>query len=191
MFSDFSVVLGFASGSQTYLNVKALYSSLKVSVLGAPATEDLQFNSNTLDTNSFMENRLFNSEESSQVYRYQRHQNPIFKPDFKSGNFFTRDDFVRKPGLLTTMSDMTKGTRKPVWFLSDVYLDSLTTLKGNYFNFFTSSNSSPKGDGKVGSTFLQNPYGFFNLFHLFNTSKAFDKSENLGSSYEHPFVNQR
>jgi hypothetical protein len=89
------------------------------------------------------------------------------------------------------MSDMTKGTRKPAWFLSDVYLDSLTTLKGNYFNFFTSNNSATKGDGKVGSTFLHNPYGFFNIFHLFNTSKAFDKQEVSGASYEHPFVNQR
>jgi hypothetical protein len=70
-------------------------------------------------------------------------------------------------------------------------LDSLTTLKGNYFNFFTSANSSPKGDMRVGSTFLQNPYGFFNLFHLFNTSKVFDKSEQVEPTYEHPFVNQR
>jgi hypothetical protein len=114
MLSDASTILGFASGSQTYLVIKAFYSSFRFSIFGKPASEELQFSSNTLDTNSFMENRLFNSEESSQVYRYQRHQNPIFKPDFKSGNFFTRDDFVRKPGLLTTMSDMTKGTRKPV-----------------------------------------------------------------------------
>jgi hypothetical protein len=102
------------SGSQTYLTVKSFYSNFKTSVLGTPVAEELQFTSNTIDASSFMENRLFNSEESSQSYRYQRHQNPIFKPDFKSGNFFTRDDFVRKPGLLTTMSDMTKGTRKPV-----------------------------------------------------------------------------
>jgi hypothetical protein len=101
------------SGSQTYLTAKSFYSNFKTSVLGTPVAEELQFTSNTIDASSFMENRLFNSEESSQSYRYQRHQNPIFKPDFKSGNFFTRDDFVRKPGLLTTMSDMTKGTRKP------------------------------------------------------------------------------
>jgi hypothetical protein len=187
-------VFGICTPNSTlsvFTKISNLYQSLKVSVFGALATDELRFSSNTLDTTSFMENRLFNSEESSQEYRYQRHQNPIFKPDFKSGNFFTRDDFVRRPALLTTISDMTKGTRKPVWFLSDVYLDALNTLKGTYFNFFTSSNTSPKGDYRVGATFLQNPYGFFNIFQLFNTSKVFDQNENLGSISEHPFVNQR
>lgn len=101
-------------GIHTPNNIFHIYQSFKVFVFGVPTTEELRFSSNTLDTTSFMENRLFNSEESSQEYRYQRHQNPIFKPDFKSGNFFTRDDFVRRPALLTTISDLTKGTRKPV-----------------------------------------------------------------------------
>lgn len=53
-------------------------------------------------------------EENTQDYRSTRNQNPVFKPDFKSGNFFTRDDFARKPFLLTTISDISKGMRRPV-----------------------------------------------------------------------------
>jgi hypothetical protein len=52
-------------------------------------------------------------EENTQDSRSLRSQNPVFKPDFKSGNFFTRDDFARKPFLLTTISDITKGMRRP------------------------------------------------------------------------------
>jgi hypothetical protein len=53
-------------------------------------------------------------EENTQDYRSVRSQNPVFKPDFKSGNYFTRDDFARKPFLLTTISDISKGMRRPV-----------------------------------------------------------------------------
>lgn len=70
-------------------------------------------------------------------------------------------------------------------------MDALNNLKTGYFNSFTSSSISPKGDFRVGETFLHNPYGFFNVFHLFNTSKVFDKTDNSGVPQEHPFVNQR
>jgi hypothetical protein len=53
-------------------------------------------------------------EENTQDHRALRTQNPVFKPDFKSGNYFTRDDFARKPFLLTTISDISKGMRRPV-----------------------------------------------------------------------------
>jgi hypothetical protein len=174
-----------------YLTIVSSVQNLKSQGFSTPEAENLQFLSNSFESNSFTENQLLSSEESSNVYRNQRHQNPIFKPDFKSGNFFTRDDLLRRPALLTTISDLTKGTRKPVWFLSDVYMDALNNLKTGYFNSFTSSSISPKGDFRVGATFLHNPYGFFNVFHLFNTSKVFDKSENSGVAQEHPFVNQR
>ena len=122
---------------------------------------------------------------------FQKHQAPIFKPDFKAGNFFTRDDFVRRASLLTTISDLTKGMRKPVWFLSDVYQLSLKSLTDNYFNFFTMSSNASTGDSKISSTFIQNPYGFFNVFYLLNTSHIFDEDMNAGVSKEQPFLNQR
>jgi hypothetical protein len=152
---------------------------------------DLSFIVTPSDTSSFVNNRLLNSEESSTFYRNQKHQSPIFKPDFKSGNFFTRDDFARRPGLLTTISDLSKGMRKPVWFSSDVYFDALSNLKSDYLNFFTQTSSSPAGDGRVSQTFLQNPYGFFNVFHLFSTAKVFDDKTKGFNFAENTFLNQR
>ena len=189
--SDGLLFLGLWSPSFIYLTILAAFNGFKSQSFVVNNMESLRFISNTFESNSLTEDRLLSSEESSNVYRYQRHQNPIFKPDFKSGNFFTRDDFLRRPALLTTISDLTKGARKPVWFLSDVYLEALNNLTTNYFNFFTSKSTSPEGDFRVGATFLQNPYGFFNVFHLFNTSRVFDKNENLGVPQEQPFVNQR
>lgn len=129
-------------------------------------------------------------EENTQDYRSVRSQNPVFKPDFKSGNFFTRDDFARKPFLLTTISDITKGMRRPVWFLSDVYTNSLETLKKNYFNLVKATENPLSGDTKVSDTFIQNPYGIFQTFHLFKTSRIYSTPQgDLDVTY--PFINQR
>jgi hypothetical protein len=129
-------------------------------------------------------------EENTQDFRSVRSQNPVFKPDFKSGNFFTRDDFARKPFLLTTISDITKGMRRPVWFLSDTYSTSLSTLKTNYFNLINASEAPLSGDSKVSSTYIQNPYGIFQTFQMFKTSHIYSTPQgDLDVTY--PFINQR
>lgn len=129
-------------------------------------------------------------EENTQDHRALRTQNPVFKPDFKSGNYFTRDDFARKPFLLTTISDISKGMRRPVWFLSDTYSTSLTTLKNNYFNLVNASESPLSGDSKVSATFIQNPYGIFQTFQMFKTSRVYSTPQgDLDVTY--PFINQR
>jgi hypothetical protein len=146
-------------------------------------TTNAQGNSSSLD-----QTLLF--EENSSDYRSQRNQNPVFKPDFKSGNFFTRDDFARKPLLLTTISDLTKGMRRPVWFLSETYSSGILSLKKNYFNLVNSYNSPLDGDTKVSDTFIQNPYGIFQTFNLFSTSKVFSTPQgDIETNY--PFINQR
>ena len=104
-------------------------------VSGLNGNESLFFASTTNEVESFVENRLSSLEESSHFYRFQKHQSPIFKPDFKAGNFFTRDDFVRRASLLTTISDLTKGMRRPVWFLSDIYQSSLKSLTDAFSNY--------------------------------------------------------
>jgi hypothetical protein len=150
-----------------------------------------QFVSDVQTTESFYQTNVKAFEETSSSSRTQRSQNPIFKPDFKSGNFFTREDFSRKPFLLTTISDITKGMRRPAWFLADAYSDALTKLKGTYVSVFQQSSESPKGDMKVSETFIHNPYGFFNTFSLFSTSRSLDVEKNDGISKEYAFMNQR
>jgi len=111
---DGSSLLGLCSPSFIYITLISSFQNINSQGFSNTDNENLQFLSNSVDASSFTENQLLSSEESSNVYRNQRHQNPIFKPDFKSGNFFTRDDLLRRPALLTTISDLTKGTRKPV-----------------------------------------------------------------------------
>ena len=113
LFSDLRLFLGFP-------NLSKIYNLLVVDFLGGSSSNYVlnskvytYFISSAVVLESFSQNTLKSLEESTSQFRSQRAQNPVFKPDFKSGNFFTRDDFARKPFLLTTISDITKGMRRP------------------------------------------------------------------------------
>ena len=50
--------------------------------------------------------------ESTLNMRYQRSLNPIFRYDYKLGNYFTKEDSVITPYLFTTINELTGGIRK-------------------------------------------------------------------------------
>jgi hypothetical protein len=67
---------------------------------GSIQTNTEQFNSQ----NSFI--------ESNANIRYQRNLNPIFRYDYKLGNYFTKEDSIVTPYLFTTINELTGGIRK-------------------------------------------------------------------------------
>jgi len=73
------------------------------------------FNANTLVTFS----------ESAASMRYLRTTNPIFRYDYKLGNYFTKEDMQTKPFLFTTINELTGGIRKASWFFSQKFTDLL------------------------------------------------------------------
>jgi hypothetical protein len=111
--SDVRLVVGFPSLTNLNLLLKSNLSNLRTVAYSLTSEAHLHFISYTVNLESFYQSNLKSLEESSSNFRTQRAQNPVFKPDFKSGNFFTREDFSRKPFLLTTISDITKGMRRP------------------------------------------------------------------------------
>lgn len=50
--------------------------------------------------------------ESSNQFRYVRTLNPVFRYDYKLGNYFTKDDTTTLAFLFTTINDLTGGIRK-------------------------------------------------------------------------------
>jgi hypothetical protein len=50
--------------------------------------------------------------EKTNSFRFQRTTNPIFRYDYKLGNYFTKDDILKTPFLFTTTSEITGGIRK-------------------------------------------------------------------------------
>jgi len=55
---------------------------------------------------------LFNRQEVSSTFRYQKFSNPVFVYDYKSGNYLTTEDVKAYPSLFTSISEVTKGIRK-------------------------------------------------------------------------------
>jgi len=110
---DARITGGFPSCSSVISTFQSTLASLNTVSYSVNAQTPLYFISYAVNLESLYQTNTKSLEESSSQFRTQRSQNPVFKPDFKSGNFFTRDDFARKPFLLTTISDITKGMRRP------------------------------------------------------------------------------
>jgi len=51
------------------------------------------------------------NEEISSNFRYQKFSNPVFKYDYKAGNYFPTIEIDLYPGLMTTASEITGGLR--------------------------------------------------------------------------------
>jgi hypothetical protein len=54
--------------------------------------------------------RMFS--ETANLGRYLRTTNPVFRYDYKLGNYFTKEDMTTKPFLFTTINELTGGIRK-------------------------------------------------------------------------------
>jgi len=63
-----------------------------------------------VDTYKFTSQNLLT--ESNLNIRYQRNLNPIFRYDYKLGNYFTKEDSIITPYLFTTINELTGGIRK-------------------------------------------------------------------------------
>jgi len=50
--------------------------------------------------------------ENITFFRFQRSSNPVFRYDYKLGNYLTKDDLTTSPHLFTTISEITGGIRK-------------------------------------------------------------------------------
>ena len=135
------------------------------------SNEELVYSSSLKTLESLSFTTLFGSKESSSNYRLQRHQMPIFKSDFKAGNFFPKNDLIRRPALFMTAAEITKGTRKPLWYLSDYYNEAFNDLRSLYFTAYGLDNQACTDPlYKFDLAKPHSPYSYFQVFTLFRTS---------------------
>jgi hypothetical protein len=55
---------------------------------------------------------LTSGEEVSSNFRYQKFSNPVFRYDYKAGNYFPKSDFFLHKHMFVTISEITGGIRK-------------------------------------------------------------------------------
>tara|TARA_B100000795_G_scaffold250317_1_gene218427 strand:+ start:1552 stop:1965 length:414 start_codon:yes stop_codon:yes gene_type:complete len=73
---------------------------------------EVSFTGTGFQVTSSLDQVLNNQSESSYFFRYQRALNPVFKYDYKLGNYFTKQDSTMTPFMFTTVIDVTGGIRK-------------------------------------------------------------------------------
>jgi hypothetical protein len=115
----------------------------------------------------------FNSQtsliESSLNVRYQRNLNPIFRYDYKLGNYFTKEDSIVTPYLFTTINELTGGIRKSSWFFSKKFIE---IFQDNFQAYKTVYGVSGATNGSLSNPYIQSTFPFYNF--LSATSESFN-----------------
>ena len=165
-----NIFLGFNSFDFSVLNFKFLtkynsnieyYNNVKSDV-----TYSSQ-NWNSLDLNN---KSMFNNIETSLNFRYQKFTNPIFRYDYKAGNYITKQDKEAFPYLFTTISEITGGIRKSSWFFSSTFIELFNSNLSNYLNFFSSKTvETPEHF----TSYVNSTDGFYNFFFILSTQTKF------------------
>ena len=154
---------------------KQLFSELYLSNRGHP-----------IERESILWKSYSSSQESFSSWRFNRSSNAIFRYDFKVGNYIPDDTKKLNPHLLTTIKDVTMGIRKPSWFYSVEYRQSLQSLFSSHLAYFSqtplethlrsrfigfSSDTNSLFTPEAYSSVMLNPTGgFYNVFMLIQSS---------------------
>jgi hypothetical protein len=140
-----------------------LTSESKLNTFENYSTTDFQTNSASFQSrNELTESSLFS--------RHQRALNPVFRYDYKLGNYFTKSDSLLSPYLFTTINEITGGIRKSSWFFSKKFVELFgDNLNSSFPAFFTDN----KGAGFSSNPYNQPTFAFYALFNSLSKNSHF------------------
>ena len=169
----------------SYRNFPFLYKSFRTFFYDNFEMFDF-YTSSGLDLKSSHERTLYLLQESTDDMRFLRLMNPVFKYDFKVGNYLSDEIKKMNLHLFRTIQDVTTGVRKSSWYTSEDFNRLLQASSVNYLYNFSdypllnsrkSELSSLNED--LDGTFIANNYhatnanpttAFFNFFLLLSES---------------------
>ena len=167
----------FASSSL----VQSMFSSSS-SIVSKEAETPFSYSTEQVSLNSLSSDASSLLGEKSSDQRFMRFMNPVFKYDFKVGNYMPDDVKKMNPHLFTSIKDVTTGIRKSSWFTSADYTQMFKANIASHVFFFggdvlsSSSKSSLAAlNSDLDSNFSANSYhstnvtftgGFYNYLGL-------------------------
>lgn len=135
--------------------------------------------STTFNVDSIADQTQFLFQEKLDDYRALRMFNPVFKYDFKVGNYLPDDLKKLNRHLFTTIKDVTTGVRKSSWFTSDDFSSLLKSSVAihqlNFSNLQAPKSTLTSLNSDLDGTFTPNQYysvganptsSFYNMFTL-------------------------
>jgi heme/copper-type cytochrome/quinol oxidase subunit 1 len=168
---DTIVLILFNLRTYNYFNSISYYllNSSSTDKIGNNLIANFTYNSSLFANETLNEKSSYANEELSSDYRYLRFNNPIFKYDYKSGDYYPKLYKDVYPFLFTSVNDLTGGLRQSPWFLSSSYFEAIM----DYFNMHTidvSANISanPKPLSKINSL-----DAFTNFFYVLSADNSF------------------
>jgi heme/copper-type cytochrome/quinol oxidase subunit 1 len=168
--TSFDAVFGLIGTSKTIHNAFSFLSNSTNQVQDSTIVESINYSSQAQNPYLVADSLLFTNEESSSNFRYQKFQNPVFKADYKSGNYFTKVDLERFPHMINTFIELTGGIRKPSWIFSDVFIEQFNDNFNNYINNFSTKAT---GTSSAFNVNISSTFGFFNFFHVLSSESTF------------------
>ena len=166
-----------------YLSSAVLRSSSSSSTVSTFSTEG-EYTVPTSSIRSSEELSKFSLHESVSDARFARTMNPVFKYDFKVGNYLPDDAKKLNPHLFMTIKDLTTGIRKSSWFTSDHFSTLVQSNAAShmlYFSTYANENSEasrlaaatsePFVPGAQNTTNVTPSGAFYNVFLLLNSSQ--------------------
>jgi hypothetical protein len=112
----------------------------------------------------------YSNEETSETFRYLKFYNPVFKYDFKSGDYFPKLYKEAYNYLFLSMAEAVGSLRSAPWFLSPKYFEYFGT---NFSNFFDNISNSKQFSNVVlhswNTSRFNNTDGFYNFFYIISS----------------------
>lgn len=127
-----------------------------------------KYKSNTFLNLSTKDSFIYLNEELGNDIKIQKFDNPIFKYDYKSGDYFPKLYKEVYSHLFSSIIDLTGGLRQAPWFLSNTYSEIFI----NDFNLFN-NYINKKQLYQLNSIKFNNTISFYNLFYNLNLETIF------------------
>ena len=166
--SNLSIILFSVSTNSLFTFFYNFYSYINfINFNNFKIFKNLNYKSSYLSNSSTLFLNKYSNEETSETSRYLKFYNPVFKYDFKSGDYFPKLYKEVYGYLFLTMSEAAGSLRTASWFLSPKYLEC---FNANFSNFFDNISNSKTLSNMVLHTWTSSRFGntdaFYNFFFV-------------------------
>lgn len=134
---------------------------------------EVTLSSNLNNTLGLDDKVFFSNEELTSNFRQQRFQTPVFKYNYKVGNYFGKPEKTFYPHMFTTQSELTGGIRKAGWFFNPLFSSLLKANIGLYFDFGSWADTTSDKEAIWATGAVRPTDGFYNFFALLADNSSF------------------
>lgn len=163
-------LLGLSDVYSFNLNLQGWFTKFNSSNTNEQVSSDLNYSSQLWSSNTLDNQILFNNVETSLNFRYQRFLNPIFRFDYKSGNYVTKAQIELNPSWFNTIIEITGGIRKASWFYSASFVELFNKTLNEYSSSFGLTNSETPAKTSIN---IEHTHAFYNFFNLLSNEANF------------------